>query len=558
MSDNTIPSAKAKHFIEQKIEQDIADNLYNAKVTTRFPPEPNGYLHIGHAKSICLNFGMAAQYKGVCHLRFDDTNPTKEEVEFIEAIKADVSWLGFKWDALYHTADYFEKLYQFAIGLIQKNLAFVCDLSGDEIRETRGSLTAPGQNSPYRERSVEENLELFHRMRQGDFPNGACVLRAKIDMHSGNINLRDPVMYRILHTAHPHVGKQWCIYPTYDYAHSVSDALENITHSLCTLEFQDHKPLYDWYIAHLFLPPFPQQIEFSRLNLSHTVTSKRKLKQLVDDKIVSGWDDPRMPTLVGMRRRGFTPNAIQAFCKAIGISKSDSLISMSLLEEFVRNDLNRTAPRAMCVLKPLKLIIASLADGHRETLRAQNHPNDEAMGYREIAFTKEIYIEQDDFMEIPVPKYFRLSPGQEVRLRHGYIIKCESIVKDPNTGEISAIIGSHDPKTLGKNPEGRKVKGVIHWVSASENNPCQVRCYDRLFKVENPGAHQDWDNLNPILNPESAVSLPLCYMEKWPQPISREQHFQFERIGYFVADLIESTEQALVFNQVIKLRDNWS
>lgn len=548
------PNPPVKHFIEQRIEADIKENTYAGKVITRFPPEPNGYLHIGHAKSICLNFTMARQYEGVCHLRFDDTNPKKEDIEYMEAIKADIHWLGFSWDQLHHTADYFEALYTHAMTLIEKGLAYVCSLSADEIREYRGTLTEPGKDSPHRKRSIEENIDLFNKMRNGDFADGTHVLRAKIDMSSGNINLRDPIMYRIMHETHPHTEDDWCIYPTYDFAHCVSDAIEAVTHSLCTLEFQDHRPLYDWYLSHLFPAPRPQQIEFSRLNVSHTITSKRKLKQLVDENIVSDWDDPRMPTLVGLRRRGFTASAIEKFCKDIGVSKSDSVIDMGVLEECVRDDLNKNATRAMCVIDPLKITIKSLAPDHLQMLTVARHPNLEEMGSRQLALTQTLYIERDDFMETPPKKYFRLSPGKEVRLRGAYVIKCESVIKDPSTGEVVELICTHDPETLGKKPEGRKVKGVIHWVSCSHNQVCEIREYDRLFKDENPSANPEWLS---AINPNSLNIKKKCYIEQDLKSTEAETHFQFERLGYYVIDRYDSSADGLIFNKVVSLRNSW-
>lgn len=543
-----------KHFIEQRIEADIENNTYGGGVVTRFPPEPNGYLHIGHAKSICLNFTMAAQYQGRCHLRFDDTNPMKEETRFVEAIKEDVRWLGFQWDSLHHAADYFGQLYDFAIKLISEGKAYVCSLPPDKTREMRGTLTEPGQNSPYRERAIEENLALFEKMRQGVFKDGEHCLRAKIDMASGNMNMRDPVMYRIMNVPHQHTKEQWSIYPMYDYAHCLSDAIENITHSLCTLEFQDHRPLYDWFVEALFPKPRPQQIEFSRLNLSHTITSKRKLKALVDENRVDGWDDPRMPTIVGLRRRGFTANSIRNFCEQIGISKSDSIIDMSLLEECLRDDLNEHANRVMCVLNPLKVTITNLEPNHSEQLQAPNHPQNESMGQRKIPFTQTVYIEKEDFMEEPVKKFKRLSPGKEVRLRYGYVICCDEVIKD-DSGEIIELKCSVDKDTLGKNPEGRKVKGVIHWVSATENFSCEVREFDRLFIHENPAA-AEWND--ELFNPASLVKHANCYIEKGIQSLEPETSYQFERQGYFVIDRHDSKEDCLVFNKTVGLRDSWA
>ena len=522
---------RAKHFIEQRIEADKAAGTYPS-IITRFPPEPSGYLHLGHAKAICLNFAMADQYQGRCHLRFDDTNPAKEALEFSESIKQDISWLGFKWDELFYASDYFEQLYQFAMTLIKAGKAYVCSLNGEQIRQYRGTLTEPGQNSPYRERSVEENIDLFQRMRQDEFADGSHVLRAKIDMAASNINLRDPVIYRILHANHPHVDTNWCIYPMYDFAHALSDGIEHISHSLCSLEFQDHRPLYDWFLAQLLPEPRPQQIEFSRLNVSHTITSKRKLKLLVDNAYVTGWDDPRMPTLAGMRRRGFTPHAIRQFCADVGISKNDSIIDMGLLEERVRDDLNQHAMRAVCVLNPIKVVIKNLDPLHQQTLTVPNHPQRDELGTRQLSFSDTLYIDRDDFMENPPSKYHRLSPGKEVRLRHCYVIKCEEVIKDDD-GHILELHCSYDPNTLGKKPEGRKVKGVIHWLDANNCQPCTVNLYDRLFNTENPASAEGDDAFLQRINPHSLQQLHTALVEK-----SLSQHevgtaFQFERVGLF-------------------------
>ncbi len=547
-----------KHFIEQRIEDDIAKHTYASGITTRFPPEPNGYLHIGHVKSICLNFLMAKQYQGRCHLRFDDTNPTKEEVKFTEAIKSDVSWLGFKWDSLHFASDYFEQLYDYAVEFIKQGHAYVCSLSGDQIREYRGTLTEPGKNSPYRDRSIDENLDLFARMRAGEFAVGEHVLRAKIDMNSGNINMRDPIIYRILHAAHPHTGEKWCIYPMYDYAHCFSDAIEKITHSLCTLEFQDHRPLYDWFLEKIFNKPRPQQIEFSRLNVSHTITSKRKLKFLVENKLVAGWDDPRMSTIAGLRRRGFTPAALREFVKRVGISKNDSVTDMALLEECVRDDLNIHAKRAFCILNPLKITITNLTDDHIEKLPAPNHPQNPDLGMRELIFSKHLYIDHDDFMQDPPKKYHRLAPGQEVRLRFGYIIKCEEVISDPQTGKVLELKCSYDPATLGKNPEDRKVKGVIHWLAQEHSQTCQVRLYDRLFNSENPGSAASDEELISMLNPDSLQVIDHALTEANISYDSPTLHYQFERVGYFMLDQIDSQVGKLVFNRVVNLRDSWA
>lgn len=549
--------AQIKHFIEQRIEADLEKNTYAGKVITRFPPEPNGYLHIGHAKSICLNFGMAEQYNGHCHLRFDDTNPSKEDKEFVDAIQADVKWLGFKWDYKHYTADYFQKLYDFAIELIKQGNAYVCSLSAEDMRTYRGTLKQPGKNSPFRDRSVEENLDLFQKMRQGDFKEGEHILRAKIDMSAGNINLRDPAIYRIMHVKHQHTQDDWCIYPMYDFAHGLSDAIENITHSLCTLEFQDHRPLYDWFLERLMPEPRPQQIEFSKLNISHTITSKRKLKRLVEEEVVDGWDDPRLPTLIGLRRRGFPPQAIVNFCKMVGISKSESVIDMNVLEQSVREQLNHAAPRAMCVLKPLKVTIENLPDDHLEILKAPNHPQDESMGTREVPFTKTLYIEQEDFMFEPPKKYKRLTIDKEIRLRNSYVIRCHQAITD-DVGNVVELICSYDPNTLGKNPEDRKVKGVIHWVSATEGKKCEVRVFDRLFKEANPGAFDEWGTLLEHINPESLEVLRDCYIEPNLDKLGPEQQYQFERMGYFVADQKDFSQEKWVFNRVVGLRETWS
>ncbi|BCR06967.1 glutamine--tRNA ligase [Desulfuromonas versatilis] len=545
----------AVNFIRHIIDQDLETAKYEGRVVTRFPPEPNGYLHIGHAKSICLNFGLAAAYGGACHLRFDDTNPIKEEDEYVEAIKADVRWLGFDWGAnLFYASDYFEKLYQYAVALINKGKAYVCSLSAEEIREHRGTLTEPGKDSPYRNRSVEENLALFEKMRRGEFADGAHVLRAKIDMASPNLNLRDPVMYRILTAHHHRTGDKWCIYPMYDFAHGQSDSIERITHSICTLEFEDHRPLYDWFIRELGIYA-PQQIEFARLNLTYTVMSKRKLLELVGEKHVSGWDDPRMPTLTGMRRRGYSPAAIRNFCERIGVGKSDSLIDMSVLEDCVREDLNEVAPRALAVLQPLKVVIENYPEGQVEYFEAANHPQKPEMGSRQVPFSREIYIERDDFMEDPPKKFFRLAPGREVRLRFAYFVRCDEVVKDAN-GEVVELRCSYDPETRGGSaPDGRKVKGTIHWVSAAHALPAEVRLYDRLFTVPNPGSKQS--DYREQLNPESLVKLSGCRVEPGLAEAAVGEPRQFERLGYFCADR-DSAPEALVFNRTVTLRDSWA
>ncbi|MFZ5773954.1 MAG: glutamine--tRNA ligase/YqeY domain fusion protein [Thermodesulfobacteriota bacterium] len=553
MQDNTpTPS----DFIRAIVAEDLANGKHRA-IVTRFPPEPNGYLHIGHAKSICLNFGIAKENPGArCHLRFDDTNPTKEEVEYVESIKENVHWLGFNWgEHLYFASDYFEQLYQFAEHLITSGKAYVCDLTGDEIREYRGTLTAPGKESPYRNRSVEENLDLFRRMRAGEFPDGSRVLRAKIDMASGNINLRDPVLYRILHASHHRTGDAWCIYPMYDYTHPISDALEGITHSLCTLEFEDHRPLYDWTLDNLPVPCHPRQIEFARLNLSYTVVSKRKLLQLVNEGHVAGWDDPRMPTLSGIRRRGYTPAALRDFCERIGIAKKESVVDVALLEHCVREDLNENAPRVMGVLNPLKVVITNYPEGAIEELIAQNHPQRPELGSRTVPFGRVLYIEQEDFMEEPPKKFFRLAPGQEVRLRYAYFIRCDEVVKD-QSGRVVELRCTYDPATLGGSaPDGRKVKGTIHWVSAAHALPAEVRLYDRLFTVESPDAGEA--DFKTYINPDSLTVLTGCLVEPSLAAAAPESGFQFERQGYFCVDGKDSRPGALVFNRTVTLRDSW-
>jgi glutaminyl-tRNA synthetase len=541
----------------------IADDLKSGKHTeiiTRFPPEPNGYLHIGHAKSICLNFGIARENENArCHLRFDDTNPTKEEEEYVESIKADVRWLGFDWgEHLYFASDYFDQLYGYAEHLIKEGKAFICSLTAGEMREYRGTLTEPGKESPHRNRPSAESLDLFRRMKAGDFPEGKYVLRAKIDMASGNLNMRDPVIYRILHESHHRSGDTWCIYPMYDYTHPISDALENITHSLCTLEFEDHRPLYDWTLDNLPVPCHPRQIEFARLNLSYTVVSKRKLLQLVNEKHVNGWNDPRMLTISGIRRRGYTPSAIRSFCEKIGIAKRDSIVDMALLEHTIREDLNEIAPRVMGVLRPLKVVITNYPEDLVEELEGQNHPQKPEMGIRKVAFAREIYIEQTDFMEEPPKKFFRLGPGREVRLRYAYFITCEKVVKDEKTGEILEVHCTYDPETHGGNaPDGRKVKGTIHWVSARHALPAEIRLYDRLFTVENPDADKEKD-FKEFLNPDSLTTLTGCMVEPALSQAAAGENYQFEREGYFCIDSVDSKPDALVFNRTVTLRDSWA
>jgi len=548
----------ASNFIRQMIERDIANGKHDGRVHTRFPPEPNGYLHVGHAKSICLNFGLAYEYGGKCNLRFDDTNPEKESVEYTDSIQADVHWLGFDWeDRLFYASDYFDKLYEYAEYLIEHDKAYVDSLTAEQIREYRGTLTESGKDSPYRNRTVEENLDLFRRMRAGEFAEGEHVLRAKIDMASPNINMRDPTIYRIKHQAHHRTGDKWHIYPMYDYTHCISDALEGITHSLCTLEFEDHRPLYNWFIEQLPVPHKPEQTEFARLNLDYTVTSKRKLNELVTEGYVEGWDDPRMPTIIGMRRRGFTPASIRDFCERIGLTKNDTHIDMALLETCVREDLDRTAPRAMAVLNPLKVVIENYPEGEDESMQAVNHPNDETQGTRQVPFSREIYIERDDFMEEPPKKFFRLAPGREVRLRYAYFITCTDVIKDDN-GEVVELRCSYDPETRGGNaPDGRKVKGTIHWVSAAHAVAAEVRLYDRLFTVANPTAdkEQDW---KAFINPEDRVVLNNALLEPGLARVPPEKRYQFERLGYFCADRMDHSADRPVFNRIVTLRDSWA
>jgi glutaminyl-tRNA synthetase len=547
--------SKTPNFIRDIVAQDVAEGKFGGRVVTRFPPEPNGYLHIGHAKAICLDFGIAAEFGGRCHLRFDDTNPTKEEAEYVQAIMEDVRWLGFDWgEHLYFASDYFEQLYEWAVELIKKGLAYVDDLSPDEIREYRGTLTEPGRESPYRNRSVEENLDLFARMRAGEFEEGTKTLRAKIDMASPNLNLRDPVMYRIRKTPHYRTGDKWCIYPTYDWAHGQSDSIEGITHSLCTLEYEDHRPLYDWFLDALGIH-HPRQIEFARLNLSHTVLSKRKLIQLVNEGHVAGWDDPRMPTLAGLRRRGYTPEAIRDFCERIGVTKAENLVDIALLEHCVRDDLNRRAPRVMGVLRPLKVVIENYPEGQVEWLEAINNPEDPSMGTRLVPFSRELWIERDDFREVPPPKYYRLSPGTEVRLRYAYFIKCVGMVKDERTGKVVEVRCTYDPATRGGDaPDGRKVKSTIHWVSVPHALQAEVRLYDHLFLTPRPDEDEDW---KASLNPNSLERLTDCRIEPSVRGAPPGTRYQFERVGYFCVDP-DSTPERLVFNRTVSLRDTWA
>ena len=556
---NQSPSS-AGNFVREIVAQDVQAGKHGGRVVTRFPPEPNGYLHIGHAKSICLNFGLALEHTGgVCHLRFDDTNPTTEDPEYVEAIQADVRWLGFDWrDRRFYASDYFERLYQFAVHLIKQSKAYVDSLSADEIREHRGTLTERGKDSPHRTRSIEENLDLFARMKAGKFKDGAHVLRAKIDMASPNLNLRDPVLYRIRHVSHYRSGETWCLYPTYDFAHPLSDAIEGITHSICTLEFEDHRPLYDWILEEAAAPCHPQQIEFARLNLTHTVMSKRKLLDLVQKGHVTGWDDPRLPTLKGLRRRGYTPEAIRAFCEHIGVAKRDAVVEMALLEHFIREDLNRRAPRVMAVLRPLKLVIDNYPEGQEEELEAVNNPEDPGAGTRKVPFSQTVYIEQDDFREIPPKKFFRLAPGQEVRLRYAYIIKCVGVVKDERTGEVVELHCTYDPQTKsGSSQEGRKVKGTVHWVSAAHALRAEVRLYDPLFTQPDPGNVPEGQDVSSILNPHSLERLSGCLLEPSLAGAAPGSRYQFERQGYFCVDS-DSSADKLVFNRTVPLRDSWA
>jgi len=548
---------KPLDFIREIIDDDLRAGKH-AKIITRFPPEPNGYLHVGHTKAICLNFGVAAQYGGQCHLRFDDTNPLKEEREYIESIKRDIHWLGFDWgEHLYHASDYFEQLYEFAVELIKSGKAYVDDLSAEEIREHRGTLTEPGRDSPHRNRSVEENLEIFERMRAGDFEDGTRVLRAKIDMASPNINMRDPALFRIRKAVHPHRGDTWCIYPMYDFAHALSDAIEHITHSLCTLEFEDHRPLYDWCVDNVSAPSKPRQIEFARLNLTYTILSKRKLLRLVKEKFVNGWDDPRMPTIAGIRRRGYTPEAIRDFADRIGLSKKNSTIDVGQLEFCVRDHLNKVAPRRMGVLRPLKVVIENWPEGHVEELDAVNNPEDPSAGNRKVPFSGELWIERDDFMEDPPKKFFRLSPGREVRLRWAYFVTCTKVIKD-DRGKIVEIRCTYDPTTRGGDaPDGRKVKATIHWVSAHHAIDAEIRLYDRLFATENPDDVEEGQDFTANLNSDSLETLESAKLEPSLRDAKVEDRFQFERLGYFVVDP-DSSDEKLVFNRIVTLKDSWA
>jgi len=550
--------ALPSHFIRNIIAEDLAAGKNQERVHTRFPPEPNGYLHIGHAKSICLNFGLAAEFEGKCNLRFDDTNPSKEDVEYVESIKEDVRWLGFDWaDREYYASDYFEQLYQFAIQLIKAGKAFVCDLNADQMREYRGTLTEPGKNSPYRGRSVDENLDLFQRMRAGEFADGSRTLRAKIDMASPNINLRDPVMYRVLRATHHRTGDKWCIYPTYDFAHGQSDSIEGITHSICTLEFEDHRPLYDWYLDQLGIH-HPQQIEFARLNLTYTVLSKRKLLQLVQQKHVTGWDDPRMPTLAGIRRRGYTPEAIRIFCERIGVAKRNSTVDIAMLEHCLREDLNKRARRVMAVLRPIKVVLENYPEGRVEELEAVNNPEDASMGTRKVPFSRELYIERDDFREEPPKGFFRLSPGKEVRLRYAYIIKCIGVVKDPETGAVTELRCTYDPETKsGSSQAQRKVKATIHWVSAEHALSAEARLYDHLFTKEDPDDVPEGADWLANFNAKSLEVIKEARVEPFLVNAKESELYQFERLGYFCVDPIDTAAGRLVFNRAVTLRDSW-
>ena len=556
---NTAETAGPSNFIKHIIEEDIKTGKNEGRVHTRFPPEPNGYLHIGHAKSICLNFGLAAEYKGLCNLRFDDTDPSKEEIEYVESIKNDVRWLGFDWQTReYYASDYFEQLFEYAVQLIKAGKAYVDSLNADEIREYRGTLTEPGKNSPYRERSIEENLDLFERMRAGQFDEGAHVLRAKIDMASPNMLMRDPTLYRIKKAPHYRSGSMWVIYPMYDFTHCLSDSIEGITHSVCTLEFENNRELYDWVLDQLEVF-HPQQIEFARLNLSHTVLSKRKLIRLVEEGQVTAWDDPRMPTISGLRRRGYTPEAIRNFCDRIGVAKADSMVDMALLEYCVRENLNKQAPRVMGVLHPLKVVIENYPEDKDEKLEAINNPEDAAMGTRSIPFSRVLYIEKDDFLEDPPKKFFRLAPGREVRLRYAYFITCVDVVKDPATGEVIELRCTYDPQTRGGDaPDGRKVKGTLHWVSAKHAVPAEIRLYDHFFMKENPNEAEEGKDFTDYLNPASLQTLTDCKLEPSLATAAPGDRFQFERLGYFCLDAVDSHGDALIFNRTVTLRDTWA
>ena len=552
-------SAQSSDFIRDIVRNDLTEGKNGGRVHTRFPPEPNGYLHIGHAKSICLNFSLAEEFGGKCNLRFDDTNPTKEEEKYVEAIKADIQWLGFDWeDRLYFASDYFDKLYEYAVALVNAGKAYVDSLSAEEIRAYRGTLTTPGKNSPHRGRSVAENIEMLEGMKRGEFPDGAHVLRAKIDMASGNLNLRDPVMYRILHATHHRTGDTWCIYPMYDWAHGQSDSLEGVTHSICTLEFEDHRPLYDWFLESLDIHR-PKQIEFARLNLTFTVLAKRKMLQLVTDGHVHGWDDPRMPTLIGLRRRGYAPETLRRFCAHVGVAKRNSRIDVALLEHMVREDFNLTSPRVMTVLRPLKVVLENYPEGRVEEFDAVNNPEDPDAGTRKVSFSRTLYIERDDFLEDPPKKYFRLSPGREVRLKHTYFIRCNEAIKDPDSGEIVELRCTYDPETRGGSAQdGRKVKGTLHWLSAEHAIDAEVRLYDRLYTREAPDVPEEGKSFIDYLNPESEIRLTGCKVEPGLARAAPGSRFQFLRHGYFCVDTKDSKPDALVFNRTVSLRDAWA
>ncbi len=554
---DTSPSSD---FIRAIIAEDLKANKNEGRVATRFPPEPNGYLHIGHAKSVCLNFGIAAQYRGTCNLRMDDTDPSGESIEYVDSIIRDVRWLGFDWeDRLFYASDYNEQLYQYAVQLIKVGKAYVCSLNADEIREYRGTLTKPGKDSPYRNRSVEENLDLFRRMRAGEFDEGAHVLRAKIDMASPNVVMRDPVIFRIKKEPHYRMGNQWLIYPMYDFAHCLSDSIEGITHSICTLEFENNRPLYDWILDELKVEHHPQQIEFARLNLSYTGLSKRKLIELVEKGYVTGWDDPRMPTIAGMRRRGYTPEAIRNFCERIGVAKNDSVVDVTLLEHCVREDLNERSPRVLGVLYPLRVVIDNYPEGQVEEFDCPYHPQNPAMGTRKVPFSRVLYIEREDFLENPPKKFYRLAPGREVRLRYGYFMKCEGVVKNPKIGEVVEIHCTYDPETRGGfAPDGRKVDATIHWVSAAHSLPAEVRLYDRLFRVANPLGEKEGSNFTDYLNPKSLETLTSCQVEPGLAGAAPGSRYQFERLGYFCVDAVDSLAKGLVFNRTVTLRDSWA
>lgn len=555
-TESTLPS----HFIKEIINEDLKINKNNGRVATRFPPEPNGYLHIGHAKSISLNFGLAAEYNGKCNLRFDDTNPCKEDIEYVNSIQKDIKWLGFDWeDRLYYASDYFNRFYDYAVQLIKKGKAYVCSLSADEIREYRGTLTKPGKDSPYRSRPIEENLDLFKRMRDGEFEDGSHVLRAKIDMASPNINMRDPTIYRIRKAEHHRTGNKWCIYPMYDFAHCLSDSVEGITHSICTLEFEIHRPLYDWYLDELEVKCHPQQIEFARLNLTYTVMNKRKLLELVKNNHVSGWDDPRMPTISGMKRRGYTPEAIKNFCEIIGVAKSNSIVDISLLEHCIREDLNKNSPRVMAVLKPIKVIIDNYPEELVEELDAINNPEDPGMGTRKIPFSRVLYIEMDDFREDPPKNFYRLSPGKEIRLKYAYYVTCVKVVKNEKTGEITELHCTYDPETKGgTSKDGRKVRGTSHWVSAKHAIDAEVRLYDNLFIKPNPGGDEENGDFKADFNPDSIEVLKSCKVEPGLKGAPQGSRYQFERLGYFCVDSVDSSGKNLIFNRTLSLRDTWA